>query len=107
MARCINCWKVCDGLACSKECAEERMTIMLEGVQLLDSLMAMVDKAAEEKNAGRAVAQPAPPPKAHRPSPKAEPESTMPLLAKLDGPEAPIPIGPPSMPNGLDAKMAS
>jgi hypothetical protein len=76
------------------ECYGERMALMLEGVELLDTIMAMVDEAAE-KRAGRVPAQPAPsraskPPK---PSPKADAEGQTSMLLAINGPEAPVPNG--------------
>ncbi len=92
--RCANCFKQTERAFCSLDCAIERWSLMLEGVELLDSIMRMVDEAAE-KRASRAVAQPAPsraskPPK---PLPRADAEgqTTMTLL----------PTGQP--PNGFEA----
>ena len=102
MARCANCFKASERAFCSLDCAIERWSIMLEGVELLDAMMRMVDEAAE-KRAARVVTPAASPSKGETrrkpstvPTADAGAQSTMSALLVVNGPDAPLP-------NGLDA----
>ena len=56
--RCVHCFATCDRLFCSVSCAEERYSLMLEGVKLLDEVMAMVDTAAAARGAAPTTSTP-------------------------------------------------
>jgi hypothetical protein len=103
MTRCANCFRSSERAFCSLDCAIERWAVMLEGVELLDALMRLVDEAAEKRGAGRMAAQPAQPDKrSPRPKPPtvgAAPELNTPMFPAINGPHAPTG----EVPNGFEA----
>ncbi len=101
--RCVHCFATCDRLFCSVSCAEERYSLMLEGVKLLDEVMAMVDMAAAARGAASAPSAPRaatsvsrsqPKPGFPEPTPKPETEPP-PRFVTPSGEE-------PALPGGID-----